>query len=95
MVIKRIEPLSCARIAGTLYAILGLLVGAIVSLVALAGGFGSNAPRAGVVGMIVGGGSVIVFPICYGVIAFVGGLIGASLYNALAGMVGGIRLDVQ
>ena len=95
MVIKRIGPVSCAKIVGTLYAILGLLVGAVVSLMWVAGGFGVNAPDAGPIGSIIGVGSVVVFPIFYGAIGFVASLVGAGLYNVLAGMVGGIQLDVQ
>jgi hypothetical protein len=95
MVITRVGPASCAKIAGTLHAILGLLMGGVVSLVALAGGFGSNTSEGGAVGAIIGVGSVIVFPICYGAIGFVTSLIAAWLYNALAGMVGGIQLDVR
>ena len=95
MVIKRIGPVSCAKITGTLYAILGLVFGGIVSLVAFAGGFTSNTSGAAGVGAIVGVGAVVVFPILYGGIGFVATLIGASLYNVLAGVVGGIELDVQ
>jgi hypothetical protein len=95
MVITRVGPVSCAKITGTLYAIVGLLMGGVVSLVALAGGFGSNTSERGAIGAIIGMGSVIVFPICYGAIGFVASLIGAWLYNVLAGMVGGIQLDVQ
>lgn len=95
MVIKRVGPVSCAKIVGTLYAILGLLFGGVVSLVAVAGGFGSNTSDAGAIGAIIGAGSIVVFPICYGAIGFVASLIGAWLYNFLAGMVGGIELEVQ
>ena len=95
MVITRVGPTSCAKIAGTLYAILGLLMGGVFSLVALAGGFGPNSSERGALGAIIGVGSVIVFPVCYGAIGFVASLIGAWLYNILAGMVGGIQLDVQ
>jgi hypothetical protein len=95
MVITRVGPVSCAKITGTLYAIVGLVMGSVVSLVALAGGFGSNTSERGAIGAIIGMGSVIVFPICYGAIGFVASLIGAWLYNVLAGMVGGIQLDVQ
>jgi hypothetical protein len=42
MVITRIEPLSCAKLAGTLYALVGVAIGAVVSVIALAGGFGSD-----------------------------------------------------
>ena len=95
MVIKRIGPVSLAKIAGTLYAILGLFFGGILSLMALAGGFASNTSGAGGIGAIVGVGAIVFFPILYGGIGFVSSLIGAWLYNVLAGMVGGIELDVQ
>ena len=39
MIIKRIGPLSCARLSGLLYAIIGLVLGGIFSLIAMAGGF--------------------------------------------------------
>ena len=42
MVVKRVQPLSCAKIAGTLYAILGLVFGALFSLAAAAGAFASD-----------------------------------------------------
>jgi len=95
MVITRVGPVSCARIAGTLYAILGLVLGGVVSLVALAGGFGSNTSSVAGIGPMIGVGSIIMFPIAYGVMGFVAALIGAWLYNVLAGMVGGIQLEVQ
>lgn len=97
MVIKRIVPLSLARIAGTLYAIMGLVFGCIVSLVAMAGGFGaaSEASRIAGLGALIGGGAIIILPIFYGALGFVVMLIGAWIYNLLAGVVGGIELDVQ
>jgi hypothetical protein len=95
MIIKRIGPVSCAKITGTLYLILGLFFGAIVSLIALIGGFASDSSGAGGMGAIMGVGAIIVFPIMYGCIGFVATLIGAWLYNVLAGMVGGIEMDVQ
>ena len=44
---------------------------------------------------LLGAGAIIVFPICYGLIGFVGTLIVAALYNVLANMVGGIEMDVE
>ena len=95
MVIKRVAPFSCAKVMGTLYAVLGLLIGAGVSLVALAGGFGSD--RAGMPGLgaMIGVGAIVFFPLFYGCIGFIGALIGTSLYNLVAGRVGGIELEVQ
>jgi hypothetical protein len=94
MVIRRIGPLSCAKIAGTLYAILGVVFGGIFSLVALAGAFGSDA-EGSPFSMIFGAGAIVLLPLFYGCLGFITTLIAAWLYNVLAGMVGGIELDVQ
>ena len=97
MIVKRIVPLSLAKIAGTLYAIMGLVFGCIVSLIALAGGFASasETSRAAGLGAMVGVGAIIILPIFYGGLGFIASLIGGWLYNVLAGLVGGIELDVQ
>jgi hypothetical protein len=95
MVIKRIAPVSCAKIAGTLYVILGFVFGAVVSLIALAGGFANRPTGAGVFGMAIGAAAVIVIPIVYGCMGFVATLIGAWLYNLAAGLVGGIEIETQ
>ena len=97
MVIKRVGPFSCAKIAGTLYAIMGLVFGCIVSLIALAGGFASASETSRVAGLgaMVGVGAIIILPIFYGGLGFIASLIGAWIYNVLAGLVGGIELDVQ
>ena len=95
MVIKRIGPLSCAKIIATLYAIMGLIIGCIFSAIALAGGFGSDTSGAGAFGAMLGAGAVVILPILYGGLGFLATLIGAWIYNVLAGLVGGIELEVQ
>ena len=95
MVVKRVGPLSVAKNAAVLYAIFGLIAGAIFSLAAAAGAFASDSGAgAGIFGML-GVGSIIILPIFYGCLGFVGGLISSVLYNVIAGMVGGIQLDVE
>ena len=95
MVLKRVGPLSCAKIAGTLYAVLGVLVGAVVSLAASAGLFAAGTSDRAALPLMFGVAAIVIFPIMYGCIGFVGALIGASLYNVLAGSVGGIELDME
>jgi hypothetical protein len=95
MVIKRVGPLSCAKISGTLYAIMGLVVGAIVSVVSMAGGFASDNDGAGAIGAMIGASAIVVLPLLYGCMGFIVTLIGAWIYNVLAGLVGGIELEVQ
>ncbi len=96
MIIKRVGPLSFARIGGTLYALLGLLGGVVFAVVAAASGLvsrgqGTSTPW----DMGLGLGAVVLFPVLYGAIGFVGCLLCAWFYNMLAGLVGGIEIDVQ
>ncbi|HEX7360517.1 MAG TPA: hypothetical protein VF283_08495 [Bryobacteraceae bacterium] len=96
MVIKRVGPVSCARIAGMLYAIIGLLAGVIFSLVAMAGGFAFSGTAAHTaLGAVMGVGAIVIFPIFYGATGFLGALLAAWLYNILAGLVGGIQLHLE
>ncbi len=95
MVIKRVGPLSFAKVTGTLYANLGVLIGGVISIVSLLGGFASGKPEGAVFGAFLGVGAIIVVPILYAAAGFVMTLIGAALYNLIAGFVGGVEIDVQ
>jgi len=99
MVITRVVPLSVAKIAGTIYAAIGVLAGALVSLMAVAGVFAagqsSDNPMAGPFAFVLGGGAIVIFPIFYGCIGFIGSLIVASLYNVVAGALGGVQVEVE
>lgn len=98
MIIQRIGVLSAAKILAATYAALGLLFGALVSLASLLGAaaaFGQNQGAGGAFGMLFGVGAIIILPLFYGTIGFIGGAIGAFIYNLVAGVVGGIELDVE
>jgi len=95
MVIKRFGPVSVGKIAGTLYAAMGLLIGAVVSLIALVGGFTSDNSAAGPFAVLFGVGAIVIFPILYGAMGFLFTMIAAALYNLVAGWVGGVELDLQ
>ena len=96
MVIKRVGPLSFAKLMGALNALMGLLFGAIVSLISIVGGALVPSDEAsGMTGMLFGAAAIVVLPIFYGVFGFVFSLIGAALYNAIASVVGGVELEVQ
>jgi hypothetical protein len=94
MIVKRIGPLSCAKLAGTLYGILGLCFGAVMSVVALAGGFAGQSQESAAFGTIFGVLAIVIVPVLYGGLGFVMTLITAALYNLLAGVVGGVEIDV-
>ena len=95
MIIKRVGPLSFARLSGALYAFIGLIIGGVFSMIAMAGGFASETSGMPGVAAVVGVAAIVVFPLLYGLMGFVATLIGAWLYNVVAGIVGGIELDVQ
>ncbi len=95
MIVKRIGPLSFAKISGMLYGLMGLIFGAIISLFSVVGGAFAPAKDAGALGMLFGAAAIVILPIFYGILGFVMSLIGAALYNLVAGWVGGVELDVQ
>lgn len=101
MIIKRIGVLSFAKILTVLYGGIGLVVGGCFAVFSLLGGGammasgqdGATAGSAVMMGM--GIGAIIVFPIFYAVLGFIGGLISAWLFNLASGFTGGLELDVQ
>ena len=44
---------------------------------------------------MLGGLAIIIWPVLYGVIGFISGIIGAALYNLFAKWVGGIKVELQ
>ena len=97
-VVKRIEPLSAMKIAGILYGILGLLIGAMFSVFALSGLFSSpltgDRPMPGWFPLVFGTAAVVILPIFYGVLGAVMAGLMAALYNLVARFVGGLEVDV-
>jgi hypothetical protein len=88
MIIKRIDPMSFAKLNGVMYAAIGLILGLFFALVGR--GFGAG----GMMGSF-GMAAIIVLPIIYGVFGFVATAIFAMIYNLVAGWVGGIKLEVE
>ena len=95
MVIKRVGPLSCAKIAGALYVIVGFFAGAFISLLAMAGAFVSQDATVPFAGALFGVGAIVLLPVFYGCLGFVTTLIMAWIYNILASALGGVEIDVQ
>jgi hypothetical protein len=98
-VIRRVGVLSVAKLQGALYALIGLILGAVFALFSLFGTALSSAMGAGsngnsMFGAFFGVGAIILFPILYGLLGFVGGLLVAALYNLVAGMVGGVEVEL-
>jgi hypothetical protein len=98
-VIREIGVLSLGKVAGIVYACIGLLVGMIVAFVSLLGGFAGMAHdgggAAGVIAMFLGAGAVFVFPVLYGVLGALLGMIVAAIYNVAARLVGGVEITID
>ena len=89
MIIKRVGVLKLAIFQGTLLAFFGLL--AAVFMLMVGSMFGAKAGLFGMAGLA----ALIILPIVYGILGFIAGAIYAALYNLVAGMVGGIEIDVE
>jgi hypothetical protein len=95
-IVKRLAPLSFAKVAGVLYVLLGLLFGGLISVFSILGaGLGMAGDEGQIPGMLLGAGAVVVLPIFYGGLGFITTLLGAVLYNAIASVVGGVEIEVQ
>jgi len=100
MIVRRIEPMSCGKMLGITYAAIGVLQGAVFSLIALAGsvldGHAVHQPYfAKVLPLVFGIGAIVVIPLLTFVIGFVTGLVLSVAYNLAARFAGGIRIDVD
>jgi hypothetical protein len=91
MLVTRVGPLSCAKVAGLMYLVVGLVVGCLVSLAALF----APAGEAGSFGVLFGVGAVLLFPILYGGGGFLMTLTIAWLFNVVAGITGGIDIEMR
>ena len=90
--------LSCGKVLGILYALLGLLIGAIVSLLSVVGaaiGRASGESPEAFLGLLFGVAAIVAMPLLYGGMGFIGGLISAFLYNIVAGFVGGLEVELE
>ena len=95
--IKRVGVFSVGKVFGLLYALMGLIFGAIFSCVSL---FGAAAAMSeiggeGAFGLLFGIGGIIFLPLMYGIMGFIMGLIMAVLYNLIAKFAGGIEVQTQ
>lgn len=102
MIVKRIGVWSLAKISGLVYGGMGLIFGAIFGLFSLVGmGMASVAANqsGGAVealfSMLFGAGAVLLMPLFYGLMGLVIGAITAFIYNLVARLVGGLRIDVE
>lgn len=103
MTIRRFSVFSVAKIQGLLAFVIGLLIGVLYGLIFMIFGaaMSSLAPRAdsqamgGAGSIVIGLVIMVAVPIFYGILGFIGGMIGALVYNLAASVVGGVRFELE
>jgi hypothetical protein len=98
--VKRVGPGSAFKIGLVLYGILGLCAGILMALFSMVAGSltsmaGADAPAAKMMGFGMGFGAIIIFPIVYGVMGGIFAALGAILYNLVAGILGGLEVEIS
>ena len=103
MTIRRFNVFSVAKIQGFLAFVIGLLIGVLYGFAFMIFGaaISSLAPQGdsqamgGVGAIVIGLVIMIAVPILYSIIGFIGGAIGALVYNLAAGVVGGVKFELE
>jgi len=95
MIVKKVGVFSVAKIYAAISAAMGLLFGLGLALASVVGAGLADSSQAAFLGPMLGVGAVIALPLFYGCMGFIGGAIAAALYNVFAGMVGGVRLEME
>ena len=95
MILRRFGVFSVAKVYGALTAGMGLIFGILVALGSLVGLGMSGGDDPPFIAAMFGVGAVIFLPIFYGILGFCVGALMAALYNLFAGIVGGVRVELE
>ena len=102
MTIRRFGVLSVAKMYGLLMFLFGLIFGVIYGLILIvfgaaisAMGPGRDATAGGVSTVVMGLAMMIGLPLFYGVLGFIMGAVGALIYNFVAGIIGGVKFELE
>lgn len=98
--LRHIAVVQFALVIAVLYALMGVILGLVWWLVLspiMIAGMKSSMGAASGIGALTGIGflAIIFFPIFYGIVGFIGGLLYAALYNLVAGWTGGIEMTFE
>ncbi|GIV20819.1 MAG: hypothetical protein KatS3mg023_2570 [Armatimonadota bacterium] len=86
LVIKRLGWLSVGLVFGAMYVIFGLIAGVIFFILSLV-----NPENTAIGGLA----ALVLLPVLYGVLGFIGGILIAAVYNLIAPRLGGIRIETE
>ena len=86
LTVKKLDIMSYAKVSAVIGAIMGFFIGLFA-----AGMTGAPLASGGFAAM--GVAAIVVVPILYAIGAFIGGAIGAFIYNIVAERIGGIKFE--
>ena len=101
MTIRRFGVMSVAKMYGLLMFIFGLIFGVLYGLffiifgAAMSALGGREATAGGASTIVIGIVMMVGIPIMYGLLGFIMGIIAALVYNGAAGLVGGIKFELE
>ncbi len=92
--LRNVNPIQCAIVSAVLYAVLGAIAALFFAPVMsiMTSHLPSGTPR---VAAGFSMGTLILFPIFYGVLGFIGGIVTAFLYNLVARWTGGVEVTLD
>jgi hypothetical protein len=97
--VRGVNALSLGKMAGIIYACIGLFAGTLIAVISVLGGFaGLLSQQSGgrqFVSMFFGVGAVVFLPIFYGILGAILGTIVGAIFNVAARMVGGIEFEID
>ncbi len=93
MIIRKVGVVSLARILATIYAVFGLIAGAVLTIVALAG-FDLGESSDELARAVFGPAAIILLPIFYGIVGYLAGAVAGWVFNYAAAMWGGLEIEV-
>jgi hypothetical protein len=97
--IRSIGLWSAFKLFGVLYGLAGLVLGGIISLLSMLGFLGGVA--AGMkdlpafLPVLIGAASIVIFPLVYGMVGAIGGVLASLIYNLAASLSGGLEVRLE
>ena len=96
LTVKKLDIMSYAKVSAVIGAIMGFFIGLFAAIASsFMGSFAgmTGAPLASGGFAAMGVAAIVVVPILYAIGAFIGGAIGAFIYNIVAERIGGIKFE--
>ncbi|MGB1251222.1 MAG: hypothetical protein ACPG8W_11445 [Candidatus Promineifilaceae bacterium] len=93
--VKSVGVVSFAKVAAVIYGLIGVLYGGLFFLTSLIGASFAEELGMGGFGILGGLAALVLIPLLFAFIGFIGGLIGGFLYNIALKFAGGLEIELE